>query len=42
MLRSIISTATTILSEAYDGQDDARELLDKAEKLIFEIYSKKV
>jgi len=42
MLRNLISSATTILSEAYDGQDEARELLDKAERMIFEISSKKI
>jgi replicative DNA helicase len=42
MLRSLISSTTTILSEAYDGQDEARELLDKAERMIFEISSKKI
>jgi len=42
MLRSLITSATTILSEAYDAQDEAKEILDKAERMIFEITSKKV
>ena len=42
MLRSLITTATTILSTAYDAQDEAKDILDKAERMIFEITSKKV
>src|SRR3989338_8062175 len=42
MLRSLITSATTILSAAYDAQDEAKEILDKAERMIFEITSKKV
>ena len=42
MLRSLITSATTILSAAYDAQDDAKEILDKAERLIFEISSRKI
>ncbi|MFC1631634.1 replicative DNA helicase [Candidatus Omnitrophota bacterium] len=37
VLRNLIHTATQIVSQSYDGQQDANVLLDKAEKLIFEI-----
>lgn len=36
-LRRLIKTASTILTEAYDAEDDAREVLDRAEQQIFEI-----
>ena len=42
MLRGLITSATTILSAAYDAQDEAKEILDKAERMIFEITSKKI
>jgi replicative DNA helicase len=37
ILRNLINTATQIVTQSYDGQQDARYLLDKAEKLIFDI-----
>ena len=37
ILRNLINTATQIVSQSYDGQQDADVLLDKAEKQIFEI-----
>ncbi len=37
ILRNLINTATQIVSQSYDGQQDANILLDKAEKQIFEI-----
>ena len=37
ILRNLINTATQIVSQSYDGQQDANVLLDKAEKQIFEI-----
>ncbi len=42
MLRSLIASTTNILTEAYEAQEDVDYLLDKAEKMIFEITSKKV
>lgn len=39
ILRTLINTATQIVAQSYDGQQDARVLLDKAEKLIFDISS---
>lgn len=41
MLRHLIANATGILSEAYEAQEDVGNLLDKAEKMIFEISSNK-
>lgn len=37
ILRFLISNATRIVSESYDTTGDVEELLDRAEKLIFEI-----
>ncbi|MDP2942904.1 MAG: replicative DNA helicase [Candidatus Omnitrophota bacterium] len=42
MLRNLIASTTNILAEAYEAQDDVSVLLDKAERMIFEITSKKV
>lgn len=42
LLRNLITSATTIVSEAYESEEDADDLLDKAERMIFEITSKKV
>lgn len=42
LLRNLIASATTIVSEAYEAQEDADDLLDKAERMIFEITSKKI
>ena len=39
ILRNLINTATQIVTQSYDGQQDASVLLDKAEKLIFDITS---
>jgi replicative DNA helicase len=41
LLRSLISTATGIVSDSYDSAISVDELLDKAEKLIFDITSNK-
>ena len=40
MLRSLISTATQIVGECYENQDEVESLLDKAEQLLFEITAK--
>ena len=37
ILRNLINTATQIVAQSYDGQQDANVLLDKAEKQIFDI-----
>lgn len=37
ILRRLINTATHIVAQSYDGQQDANDLLDKAEKQIFDI-----
>ena len=42
ILRSLISTATNIISESYDVQGDVEKVLDRAERMIFEISSNKV
>ncbi len=42
LLRNLIASATTIASCAYEAQEDADDLLDKAERMIFEITSKKI
>lgn len=42
LLRNLINTATNIVAEGYEAEGDADGLVDKAEKLIFEIASKKV
>jgi replicative DNA helicase len=42
MLRGLITSATKILSAAYDAQDEAKEILDKAERMIFEITSRRI
>ncbi|MBF0216153.1 MAG: replicative DNA helicase [Candidatus Omnitrophica bacterium] len=39
LLRTLISTATQIISESYDASISIDELLDRSEKLIFEITS---
>ncbi|MBN1405642.1 MAG: replicative DNA helicase [Candidatus Omnitrophica bacterium] len=41
VLRSLISTGTQIVSEAYQSETAVDDLLDKAERLIFEIMTKK-
>lgn len=40
-LRNLISTATSIISESYDSYGDVARILDRAERNIFEISSKK-
>ncbi|MFH1479513.1 MAG: replicative DNA helicase [Candidatus Omnitrophota bacterium] len=42
ILRNLISTATHIISESYDSQGEVEKILDKAERSIFEISSKKI
>ncbi|KPK42513.1 MAG: replicative DNA helicase [Omnitrophica WOR_2 bacterium SM23_29] len=42
LLRNLIASGTTIVSEAYEAEEDADDLLDKAERMIFEITSKKI
>ncbi|MFH1791137.1 MAG: replicative DNA helicase [Candidatus Omnitrophota bacterium] len=42
ILRSLISTASQIVSESYDASSNVDNLLDKAEKMIFDISSNKV
>ncbi len=42
ILRNLISTATHIISESYDPQSEVEKVLDKAERMIFEISSKKI
>lgn len=39
--RGLISTTTRILQSAYDGSKDSNELVDTAERLIFEIAEKR-
>ncbi|MDD5505008.1 MAG: replicative DNA helicase [Candidatus Omnitrophica bacterium] len=41
IMRSLITTGTKIVSEAYGQESDTDELLDKAERLIFDITSRK-
>jgi len=42
VLRHLISTATQIVQESYEPGSDVDELVDRAEKLIFEVASRKV
>jgi len=42
VLRHLISTATQIVQESYEPDSDVDELVDRAEKLIFEVASRKV
>jgi len=42
ILRNLISTATRIVSESYDNITTIDELLDKAERMIFDITANKV
>ena len=41
VLRSLITTGTQIVSEAYSPESGAEDLLDKAEKLIYDINTRK-
>lgn len=42
ILRNLIFTATNIISESYDSHGEVDRILDRAERMIFEISSKKV
>ncbi len=42
ILRHLIQTATLIVSESYEGSDNVEDILDKAERMIFEISTRKV
>lgn len=42
VLRNLINTATQIVTESYDAQQDTDHLIDKAERMIFEITSRKI
>jgi len=42
ILRNLISTATQIVSESYDNISNVDDLLDKAERMIFDITTSKV
>jgi replicative DNA helicase len=42
ILRNLIAAATNIVSESYDVHGDVEKILDKAERTIFEISSKKI
>lgn len=42
ILRNLISVSTNIISESYDAQGDVRKILDRAERTIFEISSRKM
>lgn len=41
VLRDLIDTATEIVASSYEDSDDAEEILDKAERSIFEISEKR-
>jgi replicative DNA helicase len=41
ILRSLISNATQIVAESYDADSNVEEILDRAEKLIFEISDRR-
>ena len=42
ILRTLINNATKILSETYQAQGDADQILDRAEKLIFEVRDRRI
>ncbi|MBN2120750.1 MAG: replicative DNA helicase [Candidatus Omnitrophica bacterium] len=42
ILRSLISSSFTILSSCYEARDDASTILDKSERLIFEISDRRI
>ncbi len=42
ILRSLITSATEIISSVYKGQEEVSTLLDEAEKMIFEISDRRV
>ena len=41
IMRSLITTGTQIVTDAYEGDANTEELLDRSEKLIFDITSRK-
>lgn len=41
LLRRLISTSSQIMSMAYDSREDAEQVLDEAERMIFEIVQKR-
>lgn len=42
MLRNLINKSTQIITESYEAESNVEELLDKAEKAIFEITDKRI
>ena len=42
ILRNLINTATQIVAESYESGQNADQLIDKAERLIFEVTSRKI
>lgn len=42
ILRNLISTATNIIADSYNSHGEVDKILDRAERMIFEISSKKV
>ena len=42
ILRNLISAATNIITESYDVHGEVEKILDKAERIIFDISSKKI
>ena len=42
ILRNLINTATQIVTESYESRHDTDHLIDKAERMIFEITNRKV
>lgn len=42
ILRNLISAATNIITESYDAHGEVEKILDKAERIIFDISSKKI
>jgi len=42
LLRNLISTATQIIADGYESDEDVDSLVDKAERLIFDITSKRI
>ena len=42
VLRSLISTAGGIITESYDSPEDVSDILDRAEKMVFDISQRKI
>lgn len=42
LLRNLINVATQIVTDGYESEQDADQLIDKAERLVFEITSSKI